>query len=319
MFPGLTTDVTELALEHDNRHKLDGSELSRESLAFMIEIPEKGIGGFLYTWVNGAGLAGAAACLFGPAIGDTPIFEICDGIPVPDDMDFYDWKVGGLTLQLKEALKTAHVSFKGERVNVEYHFEANHAAYAYSSHDNGCPQWIANDRFEQQGYVTGSVEIDGRLTEMDGYGQRDHSWGTRDWGVNQHWKWVHAQAGDDLAVHFWKLYALGRDHLCGFVNKDGHVAQVVDVDVDFSCYEGLSPKSVTARITDTAGRVTSLDAQTYAAFPFPVHELITMFECPLRLTIDGNEGTGWMEMMWPNDLIGHMKDRPIELKNDPAK
>jgi len=311
MFPELTTDIPALGLEHDNRHKLDNSEFARESLVYMIQIPEEGIGGFLYTWVTGAGKAGAAACLFGTGLGDTPIFEFCDGIAVPDTMDFFNWQVNGLNVQLKEPLKTAYARYKGDRISVEYNFEANHPAYAYSTHKNGCPQWIANDRFEQQGRAHGSVTIDGRTINFDGYGQRDHSWGTRDWGVNQHWKWVHAQAGSDLSVHFWQLYALGKGHLCGFVNKGGHVAQVTDVDVDFSCREGLRPKSLTAKVTDTAGRVTELDAETYGVFPFPVHPLITMFECPLTLRIDGREGGGWIEMMWPNDIVGHMKDRTV--------
>lgn len=311
MFTSLLKDIAPLDPVHDNRHKLDDSEFSRESLAFMIEVPEAGLGGFLYTWVNGKGSAGAAACLFGPAVGETPIFEVCDGILVPDDMDFYDWQVGSLKLKLQQALKTAHVSYTGERTKVDYHFDANHPAYAYSTHSNGCPQWIADDRFEQQGYVKGSVEVDGREIEIDGYGQRDHSWGTRDWGVNQHWKWVHAQAGNDLGVHFWKLYSLGREHLCGYVNRDGCLAQITDVDVDFSCHKGLQPKSLVAKITDSKGRVTKLEAETFGVFPFPVHELITLFEGPLNLSIEGQKGTGWLEMMWPNDLIGYLKDRTL--------
>ena len=65
----------------------------------MIQVPEKGIGGFLYTWVNGADKAGAAVCLFGSGIGEEPILELCDGIAVRDDMDFFDWKVGELQVQ----------------------------------------------------------------------------------------------------------------------------------------------------------------------------------------------------------------------------
>ncbi|MCB1668247.1 MAG: hypothetical protein R3E73_10890 [Porticoccaceae bacterium] len=312
MYPDITTDIPALNVKHDNRHKLDGSELARESTAYMIEIPEENIGGFLYTWVNGLGKAGAAVTLFGAGVGDTPIFELCDDIPVPAEMDFYDWHVGGLHKQLKEPLKTASLTFKSERVKVEYHFEANHPAYAYSTHENGCPQWIANDRFEQQGRAHGKVEFDGRTIEFDGYGQRDHSWGTREWAVNQHWKWVHAQAGPNLSLHFWELFALGKSHLCGFVCKEGEMAQVVAVDTDFSCNKGLSPKSVSAKITDSKGRITDLSATAYHAFPFPVHELITLFECPLNLSIDGVDGGGWMEMMWPNDLIGYMKDKTID-------
>ncbi len=306
-----TAGIPALDPKHDNRHRLVASDLARESLVYMIQLPAEGIGGFLYTWVNGAGKAGAAVCLFGPGIGENPILELCDGIAVPDDMDFFDWKVGELRVQIKDPLQTVSVYFTSDRISVEYHFEGLHPAYAYSTHENGCPAWIADDRFEQQGRVRGSVTIGNRKIQLDGYGQRDHSWGTRDWGVNQHWKWVHAQAGDGLGVHFWELYSLGRNHLCGYVNKGGVLAQVVGVEVDFSCNKGLKPNSLTASVVDSLERVTALEATTYGVFPFHVHELITLFECPLGLTIDGAKGHGWMEMMWPNDLIGHMRERSI--------
>lgn len=311
MFSHQTSDIAVLANRHDNRHTLDQSEFARESLAFIIQIPESGIGGFLYTWVNGESKAGAALCLFGQVLGPEPIFEIVDGISVSDEMDFFNWKVGNLKLQLQEPLKSALITYKNDKVEVEYQFTANHQAYAYSTHTNGCPSWMADDRFEQQGTIKGFITVGKQRINFDGLSLRDHSWGRRDWAVNQHWKWVHAQAGSDLGLHFWKLFALGREHLCGYVNRDGHLAQVVSVRESFSCTEGLRPKSVTAEITDSAGRITELSAETYGAFPFHVHELITLFECPMNVNIDGVPGNGWMEMMWPNDLIGYMKDRTI--------
>lgn len=311
MFIHQTSDVPELDDEHDNRHLLDGSELSRESLAFIIQEPSSGIGGFLYTWVNGAGKAGAALCLFGQAIGAKPIFEACDGIDVPTTMDFKNWQVGGLSLQLHDALKTATVRYKSDQVEVEYDFTALHQAYAYSAHPQGCPAWMADDRFEQQGKIKGRIVTANSEIEFEALSLRDHSWGTRDWGVNQHWKWVHVQSGEAYGVHFWKLFALGKAHLCGYVIRDGHMAQVTQVIEQFSCHEGLVPRAVSAEVTDSAGRVTQISAEVIQAFPFKVHELITLFECPMRATIEGQQGNGWMEMMWPNDLIGYMAKRKI--------
>lgn len=311
MFNHQSSDVPVLAEKHDNRHKLANSELARESLAFIIQEPSSGLGGFLYTWVNGSGKAGAALCLFGEALGDTPIFEVRDGIVVADTMDFYDWQVGGLRLQLQQPLKTAFVSYKSDQVDVEYHFTALHQAYAYSSHAQGCPPWMADDRFEQQGKIKGRIIRSDKVIEFDTLSLRDHSWGTRDWGVNQHWKWVHVQAGDEYGVHFWKLFALGREHLCGYVIRDGHMAQVTNVVEQFTCNEGLVPASVSAEVTDSAGRVTQIAGDVTRAFPFPVHELITLFECSMKATIEGRPGNGWMEMMWPNDLIGYMAERKI--------
>ncbi len=309
MFSEITTDFPIQNIQDDNRHILDGSELSRESLAYMIQIPEENIGGFLYTWVNGAGMAGAAVCLFGSGIGDEPIFEHCDGIAVNADMDFYDWRVQGLQVRLKEALKSVHVSYKSKAVSIEYAFEALQPAYGYDTHPSGCPQWIANNRFEQQGTVQGSLSIGQRNILFNGAAQRDHSWGTREWGVNQHWKWLHAQAGSSLGVHFWELYALGEKYLYGFVLKDGHMAQVKEVITNLSYDNSMRTEVLTAVVIDSAGRRTEVKAEAYGVFPFEVDPMITLFEAPLNLTIDGYDGGGWLESLWPNDLINYMKKK----------
>ena len=309
MFAEIKTDIPALDIVHDNRHQLDGTALSRESLAFLIEIPEENIGGFLYTWVNGAGLAGAAVCLFGEGIGDEPIFEHCDGIAVPADMDFYDWRVNGLSLQIKEALKVLHAQYKSDKLTIDYNFEAVQPAYSYGSHKNGCPQWMATNRFEQQGKLQGTLTFAGRTIEFNGLAQRDHSWGTREWGVNQHWKWLHAQA-EGMGVHFWQLYALGETHICGYVFKDGQMAQVADVKTDFTYNEkNMEPVALKTTVTDDLGRSTDIDAEVYAIYPFHVDPMITLFEAPLKLSIDGNAGGGWLESQWPNDLIKYMTEK----------
>lgn len=309
MFSDITTDFPMQNIIDDNRHVLDGSELSRESLAYMIQIPDEYIGGFLYTWVNGAGVAGAAVCLFGPGIGDEPIFEHCDGMAVDADMDFYDWRVKGLHVQLKEALKTVHVSYKSEKVNIEYAFEGLQPAYGYNTHPNGCPQWIANNRFEQQGVAQGELMLEGRKILFDGFAQRDHSWGTREWGVNQHWKWLHAQSGPDLGVHFWELFALGEKTLYGYVLKDGHMAQVTEVITTLNYDNSMQTEALSALVIDSTGRRTEVKAEAYGVFPFEVDPMITLFEAPLNLTIDGHKGGGWLESQWPNDLINYMKKK----------
>lgn len=304
-----TTDIPALDPVHDNRHRLNQEALARESLAYMIEIPEENIGGFLYTWVNGESKAGAALCLFGPGIGDEPIFEFCDGIDVPREMDFFDWRVQGLHMQHGEPLQQASLYFKGEKASIDYHFQATQPAYAYSTHPKGCPQWIAHNRFEQQGRFHGSLRIGERTINFDTLTQRDHSWGTREWGINQHWKWLHAQAGDNLGVHFWQMESVGQTRLYGYVFKDGHISAVANIEVDFVSADRLEQKSLSAIITDECGRTTRVNAEAFAVFPFAVDPMITLYESPLKLTIDDTPGQGWLEVLWTNSLLDYMKNR----------
>ncbi|MBU0538717.1 MAG: hypothetical protein KKF24_11740 [Gammaproteobacteria bacterium] len=305
----LTTDIRALDPIHDNRHKLGTGPLARESMAYMIQIPEEQIGGFIYTWINGEGLAGSAVTLYGPGIGPEPLLEKFDGIAMSPDADFFDWRVKNLHFRLGELLETASISYKSELFDIEYNFTATQPAYAYSSHKDGCPQWIAHERFEQHGLVSGYVKVGGREIALQGYAQRDHSWGVRDWGLNQHWKWVHAQAGPELGVHFWKLESMGKTLIRGFVDKDQHIAQVVDVDIDLEINDDLKTRTVHATIYDSAGRTTTFQGVAYATFPLCPDPMITLFESPIVAHIDGVKGGGCCEVLWMNSLIEYVNNK----------
>src|SRR5260370_6776297 len=139
---------------HDGRHRLRDDPLARESLVFMLQLPEENIAAFAYTWVNGESKAGAALCVFGHGAGSTPIFEVVDGIPVPREQGFYDWRVAKVHVAHGPALQTAALSYSGDGVSLQYHFEATHPAYNYGSHADGCPQWLAADPFAQPAQLT---------------------------------------------------------------------------------------------------------------------------------------------------------------------
>lgn len=303
--------IATLDTVHDARHRLPREPLARESLVWMLQLPEEGLAGFVYTWVSGESKAGTAFALYGPGVGDGPIFEVVDGIAVPEDQGFDDWRVGGLQSCHREPLETADVAFAGERASLEYHFEATHPAYNYGSHRDGCPEWIADDRFEQSGLARGVVRVGGREIEFDTTGHRDHSWGTRDWGVAQHWKWLESQAGPDVAVHFYEIQALGRTILRGYVNRDGRVAEVTAVEVEYEHDEQLFHTSIAAVVEDDAGRSTTVRGTTFAKLEFPVSPLATLNECSMSIEIDGEPGVGHVEMSWPKSYLDYVRERGL--------
>ena len=83
-------ELPTLADAHDGRHQLSRKAPSRESAAFMFALPDEGLGGFLYTWVDNRGLAGSVTCLFGAAT-DEPIKERFSDIAVAEGMGFREW------------------------------------------------------------------------------------------------------------------------------------------------------------------------------------------------------------------------------------
>lgn len=228
---------------------------------------------------------------------------------VPNEMDFDDWRVAGLHLRQREALQSADLTFEGQRPSIECHFEAMHSAYAYSAHADGCPPWVADDRFEQSGRVRGVLRIGERRIPFDTTGHRDHSWGVRDWEATQHWKFLQAQAGPDLGVHFFQIQAYGRTELRGYIYKDGRTTENTGLTVSFEHDGGLRHHSVNALICDAAGRLVEIKGDVVAFFPFQVSPLRTLNEAGITVEIDGVPGAGWFQMSWPTAYLEHVRQQ----------
>lgn len=295
---------------HDERHRLRQDPLARESLAYLFTLPAEGLAAFVYTWVNGESKAGSALCVYGPGVGDEAVLEIADGITVPIEQGFRDWRVGGVHVRLGEPLKTFEITFTGGRAGVECSFEGMHPAYGYASHRNGCPYWMADDRFEQSGLLRGVLRIGKREIPFETMCHRDHSWGIRDWGMSQHWKWIHA-AGPGIAVHFWQAHALGRTDLQGYVYRDGKMEVVTAVDVDFEHDSKMLQKSLNVVFHDEAGRSTTLRGAVFSLYPFKVSPLATINEAAMAVDIDGTPGVGFFEMTWAKSYLDYMEERGV--------
>lgn len=295
-YDDIVSDLPMLAVEHDDRHRLRPEAYCREAAAFMFAIPNEGIAGFLYPWVDNKGMAGSAVCLFGPAIA-TPITERFEEIAVPDSMSFQDWDVRGLTMKLGEPHRSVDLGFRGARVQIECHYEALHPPYAFSSHKDGCPSYYADDRTEQHGRLTGTLTVDGRTYALDTFMQRDHSWGTRIWGLNQHYKWFHATTAQS-AVHFFEMQSFGRTLLRGYVFKAGQMAEIRSISYDFKFDDAMHHEAIDVIATDSAGRTTAINSTVFAKFQYDADPMIVLNEGATTVTIDGISGTGWCEFCW---------------------
>lgn len=305
----MTFAIEKLDPVNDGRHTLSGGALERESIPYVIALPELGLGAFIYTWVDKESVAGSVFVVYGPEVSGGPIVEAVDNVTVPVAQNFDDWRVGKIHLQQNLDLQTARLRVNGDRAGMDLTFEAIHPAYAYGSHKDGCPDWFATNRLEQAGRVRGVLRVDGKLFDIDTTAARDHSWGARDWLVPQHWKWVHAQAGDDLAVHFCEIYERGRIELRGYISRDGLTAEVESVDVSFTHDDQFRHKTIEARLTDKAGRKVSLTGSFYAHFPLMPCPETTLYESSMRCEIDGKPGVGWAEFMWPTEYLGYLSTK----------
>jgi len=307
-FDDITTDIAPLDPVHDRRHALERDPLARESIVYTVILPEERIAGWVYPRVSAEGKAAGIVCAFGDGIKGGAIYENIHETAVPDTMDFTDWKVSGIQMRLGTPLRTARVGYESDRLSYDIEFDALHPAYSYDSHPDGCPKYFADNRFEQSGRVRGTMRVDGRAIVIDGLGQRDHSWGSRNWGVNYHYKWFHATTPVS-AVHFFKMEYLGRSLIRGYVYKNGHMSQIRDLQVvDFTLDEDMIHTDIEVLVYDIAGRITRISGRHVAHQPLPILNAgVVLNEVALTVEVDGRPGIGWCEMQWDTRYLDHMR------------
>ena len=298
----LTQVAREFAPGHALRHRM--GEGGRESLAHMLVFPEHGIAGFIYPTVLADGFAKGRACLFGPAVPGT-VEEHVEG-SVPGSLDFDDWHTGPLRMKVREPHKLVELSWEGSRIQFQGRFEAKHPPYAFSMHPLGNPPYYGDDRTEQHGRVVADLHVDGRGFKANGWLIRDHSWGPRIWGLNQHYKWFHAITAE-CSIHFFEMQSFGRRQLRGFLFRDGVMEHVAEVDCEFVLDDEMMQKALDVRVVDTTGRVAVIQSKAFANIQLEFDPMIYLNEAALTLTIDGQAGTGWCEFCWNRDYFTFAK------------
>ena len=289
---------------HYERHDLKQHYAARESLSYMLQLPEEGLAGFVYTWVNAASEAGSALCFYGPAVGEQPLFEMADNVPVPADQTFGDWRVGGLALVHGERTEGR---FAGEDASIEFTFDGAHPPYNYGAHPDGALPWMATDRYEQSGRWRGALRLRGREIVFDTISHRDQSWGIRDWGMCQHYRWLQANAGPDVSINFTQDYVLGHVNVRGYVYRDDAMAQITGLDVDYDIGADMVHTTLYAAIEDDLGRTTTIRGETYAHMEFPFPPITKLIVCSDTVEIDGRTGTGQFDLLWTTEYLDYVK------------
>jgi hypothetical protein len=292
---------------NDGRHELPDVPMGRESIPYIVVLPEHGIAFFTYTWVTKDSVAGAALAVFGPGVGDKPIQQRLADRPVPRDMDFDDWRIDNFRMAQDLKFDRASIFWETPEATVDVQFEAFHPPYAYGSDPRGCPKYCATDRVEQAGRVTGTLRIGDRVIEVNGTGHRDHSWGTRDWVAFQQYEWFVGQVGTEASVHFWRLNAAGKEQIRGYVFRDGLMSLVDTVKVDVDYDDQYLQTGYRADIVDAAGRKTHIDAKVFGTYCLVPDPAISLYESGATVTIDGKPGVGWMECAWPTAYLEHIR------------
>lgn len=295
----LTQAAKDFPAEHGLRHRM--REGCRESLAHMVLFPDVGIAGFVYPTVLSDGTVKGRATLFGPGLPE-PVHEEHQQEVTPD-LGFEDWTTGPLRMAVKTPHEEVDISWHGDRIQFSGHYEALHPPYAFSLHPDGNPPYYGDDRTEQHGrVVVDELTVDGTTFQTSGYLIRDHSWGPRIWGLNQHYKWFHAVT-ENCSIHAFEMQSFGRVEVRGFMHRDGEMHHLVGFDTEFTYDDEMMHDDFVAKVTDDAGRTATVTCKAFAQVTLLFVPGVYLKENAVTLDIDGAPGSGWCEFCWNRDYF----------------
>lgn len=161
---------------------------------------------------------------------------------------------------------------------------------------DGVPyQWRLATRYEIPCRVSGTVRIGDETFTLAGPGQRDHSWGARDWWSSD-WMWSALHLDDGTRTHAVAVPQMPSFGV-GYVQRDGELLEVSGVESSAevgsnglieSARIAMSPGGVAARVEPLAFGAILLESPDGRVSHFP------RAMCRIE-TDDGRSGYGWVE------------------------
>lgn len=173
-------------------------------------------------------------------------------------------------------------------------------AFELTWQTDGTPfRWRNLSRYEIPCHVTGHVTVDGDRTDIDWAGQRDHSWGPRDWWALE-WNWLAVHLDDGSHWHAASVPAYPGAGT-GYFQRGGAVTEITSAEAASSfTAEGLFG-TTTVRI-EPGSHVLDLSPVAFAPVRMDSDDGRVSFfpraTCQVS-TADGRKGIGWVEWNLP--------------------
>ncbi|MCK0174314.1 MULTISPECIES: phosphotransferase [Mycobacteriaceae] len=288
-------------------HDPTDDELWNESWYFDFADDRQGIGGWVRLGLYpNQGKAWVNALLCGP---DMPTIALVDfEAPVPTDISDVAAEGGRLTFQTVEPLKTYRVTVRGTALAYddpagllrgEEGRPADLAMDLTFTTASSPYQYRITPRYEIACTVSGSVSADGRDHTLDGVaGQRDHSWGVRDWW-SMEWVWSALHLDDGTHLHGLDLRIPGAPPFgMGYVQPAGRpLAEQSAVTAEATFADTGLPVTTSLQMAP-AGLTLDVDIRGYAPVLLTAEDgRVSQFPRAWGriTTADGRTGVGWLE------------------------
>lgn len=193
-----------------------------------------------------------------------------------------------LKYKMQKPFKRWTLSLEG-RNSMELDWEAFTQPYDFHANSN-LPPDVAGSHFEQSGTVKGYVSFKGKEIKINAFGQRDKSWGTRDWSAIEGWSWISAQFSDGFSVNMWQGILNHKIYNSGFVFLKGKNYAIENLDIKYT-WAGLHVP-VKADIEVTYCKNKKLRVSAIALGQFPLYKKgLWIQEAYSRFSVDMGKKT----------------------------
>lgn len=161
----------------------------------------------------------------------------------------------------------------GVKVKFDFEFESLNEIFDYKRCVSGfkekISQSVASGHLEQFGRVTGKLSVGRKKYDILGLGERDHSWGVRDWNAPKMWIWLTCQFSEKLALNVTKLRVSEGEVDAGFIHIDGENRPITSADISTEYDMDGSPESFNVEILDDNGKAYRLSARVLKNVKLP--------------------------------------------------
>lgn len=176
-------------------------------------------------------------------------------------------KIKNLIFKLEEPFKKWRLILTG-RNPMDITWTAFTPVYDYQTGGGELPPNVSGRHFEQAGIVTGWTDFKGQKIKLNGTGQRDKSWGVRDWAGVEGWNWISAQFGEELTLNIWEGFFNGRQYQNGFVSHGGKNYPVTEFKINYTWGKREhEPGDTKLEIKYAPGKKISVTAKAKGHFP----------------------------------------------------
>ncbi len=170
-----------------------------------------------------------------------------------------------LSHEIVEPLKEWKIRYDGNTVEAEIHWKGRYPAYNFGSGSG--TSWAGH--FEQSGIVEGTVTLENsQKISFQGYGERDKSWGSRDWHIEA-WYALHAQF-KDISIGLRRDKVKGEFIASGGISSaEGHIpivrVELVTIYIDAT---NRMPFSAVTRVHGEDGSAYTFKSKTISLTSF---------------------------------------------------